>query len=528
LPLTVLVAIAVLVRIVAWMRTPVLFNDGPVFLSIAEAVGEGRWGDVLAHPYHPLYPACIHLFSTSGLSPENAAIAVSIFGAAIGIIALHALLRRAFGLDIAWLGAWMLALHPWAVDFSADVMSDGLYLGLFLASFAAMARMVEEPNTSAASSFAVFTVLAYLVRPEALGLMFAGALLVSARAVHDEDVRRAAVRPVAVFTIVAGLGLAPYVGLLTLEAGELTLTQKKSVAALARGDSGPTTTATHTIRSSFDDKAIWLPQSARPPDADQPPRDLGGALEAVFRVVRTSSAALRYEVLLLVVIGVLIAHREERAPWRTSTFVLPVLLYSGLLVLLVWGAGYVSRRHALPAVIPLLGFAALAWKRLGQAAISCWERRAVAPGNVRASIGPRPPLPAKTRARILCGALVVALALAWIPRDLRERRSDRVALREAAEWIGSTFSSPGPVAAEKLRMAYYAGAAYVPLAAGVDESLEASLTRSGVAFVLVDGNRLDRYPALSEGIGGWVVEIHRVERGDRRAVVFEIVSRPAR
>ena len=40
------------------------------------------------------------------------------------------------------------------------------------------------------------------------------------------------------------------------------------------------------------------------------------------------------------------------------------------------------------------GFAALAWKRLGQAAISCWERRAVAPGNVRASIGPRPPLPA--------------------------------------------------------------------------------------------------------------------------------------
>jgi hypothetical protein len=528
LPLAALLVVAALVRIVAWSRTVVLFNDGPVFLAIADAIGEGRWAEVLTHPYHPLYPACIHLFSRLGLSPENAAVAVSISGALIGIIALHALLRRAFSLDVAWLGAWILALHPWAVDFSADVMSDGLYLGLYLASFAALARMVERPTVAAASAFAGFMILAFLVRPEAIGLLIVGGLLIGFRAVLDEDFRRAAMRPVAVLLVVTALGLTPYVGLLSIEAGELTLTQKKSVSGLARGESGPALIERQPSSSQSMDAAIWFPQSASRAGAGQPSRSLGGVFEAILRVVRTSAAVLRYEVLLLVVIGFLVVRRERRVRWRTGTFALPVLLYSGLLVLLVWGAGYVSRRHALPAMVPLLGFAAVAWQRLGQTVLS-HRGRSTALSEIHPESGAYGAAVAdNTRTRTVCVALIVVLVLAWGPRDLRERRSDRIALREAAVWVGSTFPDPGSVAAEKLRMAYYAGAPYVPLGAGADDSLEAILSRGGASFVIVDGNRLDRYPGLSEGIGQWLREIHSVERGERRALVFEIVSGPAR
>jgi len=115
----------------------------------------------------------------------------------------------------------------------------------------------------------------------------------------------------------------------------------------------------------------------------------------------------------------------------------------------------------------------------------------------------------------------------WGPRDLRERRSDRIALREAAEWVGSSFPNPGPVAAEKLRSAYYAGAAYVPLRTGSDASLEATLRRGGAGFVLVDGSRLDRYPSVSKGHGDWLREIHRIEQGGRRALILEFVPGPA-
>jgi hypothetical protein len=527
LPLAALLVVAALVRIVAWSRTAVLFNDGPVLLAISDAVGEGRWGEVLAHPYHPLYPVCIRLFENLGLAPENAAVAVSVFGALIGIIALHSLLRRTFSLEVAWLGAWLLVLHPWAIDFSADVMTDGLYLGLYLSSFAALARLVDRPSAWAASVFAGSSILAFLVRPEALGLLMAGGFILGLRIAIDPAFRGAARRPIVVLMLVTGLGLMPYVGWLSFEAGALTFTQKKSVSALVRGEPGPAMIQREPDGGDFVGAAIWLPQSAGEAGVGQPSRSLRGALEAVLRVVRTSAAALRYEVLPFVAMGLLMWRRQGWGAWRAATFAVPVLLYSGLLVLLVWGAGYVSRRHALPALVPLLGFSALAWQALGQVITSRWEPRGTLSG-LRSDSGPaRSAVVERSRKRLVCGALVVVLALAWGPRDLRERRSDRVALREAAEWIGSTFATPGPVAAEKLRMAYYAGAAYVPLRADFDAPLEATLLRSGASFVLVDGNRLDRYPGVSKGVGAWLREIHRVEHEDRSALVFEIVSGPA-
>ena len=73
-----------------------MFNDGPVFLSLAQAIGEGRWAEVSGHPYHPLYPLCIEWLSRSGVTLETSAVVVSIFGGLLGIVALHSLLRHAF------------------------------------------------------------------------------------------------------------------------------------------------------------------------------------------------------------------------------------------------------------------------------------------------------------------------------------------------------------------------------------------------------------------------------------------------
>ena len=146
LALTLILVIALAVRAFAWSRTAVMFNDGPIFLAMAEAIGEGRWAEVLAHPYHPLYPALIAFVGFFSVELETAAVAVSILGGLLSIAAVFWYVRDAFGDEVAWLAAWIVALHPWAVDFSADVMSDGLYTGLFLVGFAAMARGVDHPN----------------------------------------------------------------------------------------------------------------------------------------------------------------------------------------------------------------------------------------------------------------------------------------------------------------------------------------------------------------------------------------------
>jgi len=161
--------VAGLVRAVAWSRTAVLFNDGPVFLGMAEAIRAGRWDEVLAHPFHPLYPGLVAMLAALPIDLESAAVSVSILGGLLSVVAIFCFTRRAFGREIAWLSAWTVALHPWAVDFSSDVMSDGLYAGLYLLGFAAMASVVTRPRLGMALVCGAVAGLAYLTRPEGFG-----------------------------------------------------------------------------------------------------------------------------------------------------------------------------------------------------------------------------------------------------------------------------------------------------------------------------------------------------------------------
>ncbi|MBW1884102.1 MAG: hypothetical protein JRJ58_11270 [Deltaproteobacteria bacterium] len=516
---------AALVRGYAWSRTAVMFNDGPVFLSLAQAIGEGRWVEVLSHPYHPLYPLCIQWLSKSGLGLETSAVAISISGGLLGIAALHSFLRHAFGVEVAWLGAWILALHPWAVDFSSDVMSDGLYIGLYLSAFAALARMVETSSLPASVCCGVLSALAYLVRPEGVGLVLIGGVLLGWRVVAERSHRIAATRCLLALGAAAGLVMAPYVIALSLSAGEITLSQKKSIASLAQGESSPTRPESESQSGTQRPPRaeIWLPQSSALADgsgARRPSRDLAGVVEATSRVVRTAAAALRYEVLAFVLIGWFAIGRGGRRarPWRTRTLVVPVILYQGLLVLLVWGAGYISRRHALAMGLPLIGFAALGWNWLwARAAANRLWRRAGEEGSVART----------TSSRMAAVGLVVALALVWGPRDLRTRRIERVAARQAAEWLAERHPESGPVAAQKLRTAYYAEAAYVPLPSGQDGGLERDLRRKGARWVVIDQQGIGKHLGLAEGIDDWLDRVHSVRAEGRTALVFKVLPRPA-
>ena len=502
-----------------------MFNDGPVFLSLADAIGEGHWAEVLSHPYHPLYPLSIHWLSRSGLAPETSAVAISIFGGLLAIAALHSFLRRAFDDEVAWLGAWVLVLHPWAVDFSSDVMSDGLYIGLYLSAFAALARMVETPSLSASVCCGVLSALAYLVRPEGIGLVLIGGALLGWRVVAERSHRAAAVRCLLGLGVAAGLVMAPYVAVLSLSAGEFTLSQKKSIASMLQGESSPGRrgSGSQSGYPSPPQAAIWLPQSAvlvDGPGASRPSRDLAGVVEATWRVVRTASAALHYEVLAFVLIGWFVIGREGRRarPWRTRALVLPVILYQALLVLLVWGSGYVSRRHALAIGIPLIGFAAVGWSWLWAKAEAGWVRRRDE-GEGSAALA--------ASSRVACVGLVVVLTLVWGPRDLRPRRIERLAARQAAEWLAERHADTGSVAAQRLRTAYYAEAAFVPLPSGQDGELERDMRRSGARWIVIDQLAIGEHPGLAEGIEQWLDRVYSVRADGRTALVLEVLPRPA-
>jgi hypothetical protein len=515
-----LLGLAAAIRALAWSRTIVLFNDGPVLLSIAQAIGEGRWDEVFAHPFHPLYSLNVWLLAQGALDLEVAGVLVSIGGGLLSIAALHAFWRTLFDREVAWLGSWIVALHPSAVDFSSDVMSDGLYVGLYLTGLAALARAVMRPALGPALLAGVFSGLAYWVRPEGIGLLLVGVALLGLRAMSDRAARWRWLGGLAGLLLVGVLLASVYVALVDARTGEAALTRKKSIRGLVTG--GPALPSSvleapeRRIVADADSSTVLLPElavRADGPGARRPPRRVLGFAEANLRVLRTASAAIRYELLPFVVLG-LLALRGRESPWRRGLILAPTLLYFGVLVLLVWGAGYVSRRHTLALVLPWIGHAAVGWR---WAAGRLASQAAVWGGGAGAERAPR----------WIALALVALLVVAWLPRDLRERRGDRAAVRAAAEWLAEAHPGSGAVAAQKLRVAYYARAPFVPLPPGTDGQLRAILEQRGARWVVIDQAKLDDHTGLSEGMGQWLRPLHRIERAGRTALVLEVAPRAA-
>lgn len=522
--LVLLLGVAAWLRAVAWQKTAVLFNDGPVFLGMAEGILAGRWDEILAHPYHPLYPALIALVSLGGADLETAAVAVSIGGGLLSVLAIFLFAYRGFGREVAWLSAWTVALHPWAVDFSSDVMSDGLYAGLYLLGFSFLASYLDRPKTGAALGCGLAAGLAYLTRPEGVGLLIVAGVLFVARAVAKREDRIELLRAFLVLGLAAAFVMAPLVFFMAKQSGEVGLTTKKSLSGLARGDAStdlaPIDLAWEQRQRVAEEGVLLTPlplplssERAAGGGAIKPPRTIWGFLEACSRALRTSLAALRYEIAVMVIFGVWVMRGRFRR-WRETTVAVPVVLYSGLLILLVWGAGYVARRHALAALLPLVAYAAIGWRAAYTAFIEVlpWPR-----SDLRQHL---------LATRGLCVGLVLVLGLAWGARDMRPRREERIAVRTAAEWLRENREIQSRVAAQKLRVAYYAGAEYSPLPSGNFGPIEASLRAQGVNWVIIDENGIEDHRGLAEGVGTWLDPVHSFERLGRRAWVFQIHPRP--
>jgi hypothetical protein len=502
-----ILVLAAAVRAFAWSRTAVVFNDGPIFLSLADAIREGRFADVLAHPYHPLYPALVALVQSLPLpiGLETAAVAVSIFGGLLTVAALFVFARDAFGREVAWIAAWAGALHPWAVDFSADVMSDGLYAGLFMVGFAAMARGVRRPSVASAAGCGLAAGLAYLVRPEGVGLLIAATVLFGVRcATRPGEQRRAAGVALVVLLVVACLSMGPFVLAVGEQTGEITLTQKKSIADWVGAEDDDAASS-----DRLDEAALPLPEVAIRADGRGervPAHSVWGALRSVVRVATTSLAAFRFELIPLALLGCWWLRRDPDRVWLGWTIGLPLAIHTGALVLLVWSEGYVSRRHALPPWLPVVALAALGARTLATRL-----------------------LPETRRARRMVAVVIVgAMVIGWGPRDLRARRADRAPVREAAEWLALHHPGSGPVAAQKLRTAYYAGAAFVPLMPGHERRQSRYLRRRGARWVVIDEAKLGDHRGLAPGIGRWLEPVHTVETTEGRVLVLRVVpaSRP--
>lgn len=542
------IAVALGARLLRFERVAVLFNDGPVFLAIAERFAAGDLAGALAHPFHPLYPAAVALthafFGPLGLSLERAGAVVSAVAGTGAVLALFAFARRAFGPRVALVAAALLAFHAGAVETSGDVQSEGLYLALFLAAVAALWRTLDEGRLASAAAAGAFSGLAYLTRPEGLGVVAVGAGLAAFGLVSGRWPGRRRVRTAALALATAALVAAPYVAWLSAQEGTLALTRKKSVSWVvgvpgAQGEPGGLATgqagleapkiepsaaaeAASAARRAAADAIGATRREATAAPADDPrfdslvapPWTARGAGAALADLLGTARRAVRLEMLLLLAAG-LAAARVAAAgagPGPRAGFLGALLgLYAALLFGLAMNVGYVSSRHVLPPVVPLLAYAGL-----GVLALADRAARGLAPARAAA------------RRRAVAGAILGIVAALGLGKALwRLDQRGEVAERRAAEWVRESAGAGTVVAARKRRVAYYAGAPFVQLRPKRPEGFLRYFDDHGVRFVVVNESDVPEYVGLAPLVGAALHEVRRVEAEGETAVVYAYGAPPA-
>ncbi|MCG8592300.1 MAG: glycosyltransferase family 39 protein [Proteobacteria bacterium] len=484
--------LAVLIRTLSAARLGVISNDGPLFLWLAEALAEGRLWDVLAHPYHPLYPGLVAVGHVLGLPVEGAALAISVLAGGVSVILLYALVRDAFGSAIGLLAAGLLAIHPLAISVSADVLSDGLYLALFLAAFWCLWRALERHPGGWAFATGLAAGVAYLTRPEGLGVALLGCAYAGALALRGLW----SWRRTAAWGALVALGVAsvagPYLVALRWEHGHWMLTPKKSVAVWL----GVTDKAPELGESSIPGVVPSLPRAGEPARGTPAVRtsELVGALRA----------GLGTTYWLLLALGLVrIRGRPSRRGWLLGMLVAG---YALVWIALATQSGYLSRRHVLPPLVPLFGYVALATAWLGT-----WLGRLLEGRSGLSLRGWRP---------LALGLALVAILM--LPRQIEARRGERLAERRAAEWLRDQDRASGAVAAGKMRIAYYAGEPFVPLPSDPPGGMLAYLESRNVRYVIVDQAKVNAHRGLREAVAEGLSELHRVEARGREALVLEL------
>ncbi len=369
-----------------------MMNDGPDFLWQAARLVEGDWSSALSHPYHPLYAGLTALVSAAGVGLEASAIVVALVGGLLTVLAAWGLARLAFPDEPAApaCAALVAAVAARFVEFGSDVQSDGLFAGLALSAVWATVSAARRDGARGRLALAgVLAGLTYLVRPEGLFL----ALLPASWVVASPA--RLVPRAGHALAFAGGLLLlvTPYVVALHEVTGVWGLSLKPSLAYAGLGEGESTwhapadsplgwpyvppevsprrlrelreaeEDATPAVRAKEGSLGGAWPFAA-PVVLAQLPEARGDWPRAVNESVRGWLAALRGELLLLLIPGVVVLVRRNR---RLALGLLVVqLAWLGVTTWHLRSSDYITNRHYLLAqgmLLPVCGAGLIAMWR---------------------------------------------------------------------------------------------------------------------------------------------------------------------
>ncbi|MBI5863650.1 MAG: hypothetical protein HZB38_03905 [Planctomycetes bacterium] len=354
-----IVLLALAWRVAVAVAMPALARDGVGYCWNARSLGREGLAALQHEEFnqHPLYAAIIlaaHFAARAAGAPDSpllwqhAGQAVSLLcGIAVVILCGRLAIRAARAvdpsIDMRGAGAWAMllaALLPLNVALSADVMSEPLFLSLYLAG---ACLLVREPTPARSLGFGLFCGLAFLTRPEGATLApaLAAALLARRHALGWKRVSVGAVLAIAGFLVCA----APYwatIGGLSPKMSKQTVGEFVAAPAAAVPDPCRPTLAALDYQET-----AWYAAAPR----------------TAYETVRAGRV-----VILLLAAPVLIWLRSRLLSWPLVGLTTAAAAHFMLCSILLTRHGYLDPRHMLLVVVLLIPASAAllseGWRRL--------------------------------------------------------------------------------------------------------------------------------------------------------------------
>lgn len=167
--LLLIVSLAFVLRIFLVLDPEVIHSDGVEYIRYAKEVLSGNW---LGGKANPGYPVSIAFVYTLIKNYELAGIWISIIFGVLLVIPVFYLGREIFNERVGIISGLVVVVHPFLYTYSGSVLTESTYHFFLATSVLFGWYAFRKGRFYHALLFGLFAALAFLTRPEAIGLLF--------------------------------------------------------------------------------------------------------------------------------------------------------------------------------------------------------------------------------------------------------------------------------------------------------------------------------------------------------------------
>lgn len=479
--------LALVVRLYLFTRYYTINNDGVLYIEAARHFWEGRWTEGMASFYPPLFPLMI-----AGVYPllgdwEFAGQFWPLLLSVLMLLPLFHLLGGIYGSRVAHVALLFYGVSPYLARLSLEVRTEVPYTFFLVLSLYFLQRGLETGKLFFLLSMGIASALAYLVRPEGVGLMVVGAIYLLYRGWCAAPLDRLWLK-LAVLALGFVLFAAPYVFYLRWDTGNWVISRKTglvfSMALAGHGMDREESALADSNQGRIVDFIVAHPLAYVKKVFLDSFRSLGFYFEA-----------LHYSYLPFLLIGWFLFFRGRFWEKVDFLFFVVVFFYLATFALL-----YVTRRYGVPLIPVSLG-----WVGTGYLALADFFGRTMG----------------RRKGGLLTAVVLILFVIGTLPKTLQGIGQDKAYLREAGAYLRA---KPGQatILTTNGRVAFYAAGQNRIVLKQFDDLFSPLPTQSAAYLALDKPAYLEAAASLAQN--GWLLD--REFAGGEREGLFVLRRAP--